>query len=74
MPNQNFTSKKGFPPRDVPNKRRSNVNSIDDGNMRAEGDDDEYLFTVGSGNTGGMLNVLVGGISVQMGYWFLGKH
>ena len=30
------TRSKGFSPRDVPNKRISNVNSIDDGNLRAE--------------------------------------
>ena len=29
------TSKKGFPPREVPNKRRLNVNSIDVGDLRA---------------------------------------
>ena len=59
-------SKKVFPPRNVSNIRKSNINSVEDGNLRAEGDDDEYAFTVGGGNTGGMINVLVGGISVQM--------
>ena len=38
------------------------MNSIDDGNLRAESDDDEYAFTVGGGNAGGTINVLVGGI------------
>ena len=41
----------------MPNKGRSNVNSIDD---------DEYAFTVGGGNTGETINVLAGGISVRM--------
>ena len=45
---------------------RSNVNSIDDDNLRAESDDDEYAFTVGGGNTGGTINVLVGGVAVRM--------
>ena len=35
------TRNKGFSRRDVPNKGRSNVNSIDDDNLRAESDDDE---------------------------------
>ena len=30
------------------------------------GDEYKYAFTVGDGNTDGMINVLVGGISVQM--------
>ena len=34
------------------------MNSIDADNLRAESDDDEYAFTVGSGNTGGTINVL----------------
>ena len=55
---------KEFSPRDVPNKRRSNVNSIDDDKLRAESD--EYAFTVGGGNAGGTINVLVRGISVGM--------
>ena len=42
------------------------MNSIDDSNLRAESDDDEYAFTVGGGNTDGTINVLVGGISVRM--------
>ena len=42
------------------------MKSIDDDNLRAESDDDEYAFTVGGGNTGGTINVLVGGISVRM--------
>ena len=41
------------------------MNSIDD-NLRAESDDDEYAFTVGGRNTGGTINVLVGGVSVRM--------
>ena len=41
------------------------MNSIDGDNLRAESDDDEYAFTVGSGNTGGTINVLVGGVSVR---------
>ncbi|PFX25919.1 Retrovirus-related Pol polyprotein from transposon opus [Stylophora pistillata] len=61
-----LTRNKRFSPRDVPDKRRSNVNSIDDDNLRVESDDDEYAFTVGRGTTGGMINVLVGGISVRM--------
>lgn len=65
---KNVTSNRGFPPRDVQNKRRSNVNSVGDGTTRAESDDDEYGFTVGGGNAGGMINVLVGGISVQNAY------
>lgn len=39
---------------------------VDDDNLRVESDDDEYAFTVGRGTTGGMINVLVGGISVRM--------
>ena len=42
------------------------MNSIDDGNLSVESDGDEYALTVGGGNTGGMINVLVGGISVRM--------
>ncbi|PFX23302.1 Uncharacterized protein K02A2.6 [Stylophora pistillata] len=60
------TRNKRFSPRDVPDKRRSNVNSIDDDNLKVENDDDEYPFTVGSGTTGGRINVLVGGISARM--------
>ncbi|PFX17108.1 Vacuolar protein sorting-associated protein 26B-B [Stylophora pistillata] len=40
-------TRKRFSPRYVPDKRRSNVNSIDDDNLRVESDDDEYAFTVG---------------------------
>ena len=40
------------------------MNLIDDDNLRAESDDDEYTFTMGSGNAGGMRNVLFGGIFV----------
>ena len=36
------------------NKGRSNVNSVDDGKMKAESDDHVYAFTVGGGNAGGM--------------------
>lgn len=63
---KNFTSKNRFPSTEVSNKGRSNVNSVDDGKMKAESDDDEYAFTVGGGNAGGMINVLVGGTSLQM--------
>ena len=42
------------------------MNTIDGDNLRAESDDDEYAFTLGGGNTGGTINVLVGGISVRM--------
>ena len=42
------------------------MNSIDDDNLRAESDDDEYAFTVGGGNTGGTINALVGGISMPI--------
>ena len=42
------------------------MNFIYDDNLRAQSDDDEYAFTVGGGNTGGTINVLVGGISVRM--------
>lgn len=42
------------------------MNSIDDDSLRVESDDDEYAFTVGRGSTGGIINVLVGGISVRM--------
>ena len=42
------------------------MNSIDDDNLRAGSDDDEYAFTVGGGNSGGTINVLVGGVSVRM--------
>jgi len=51
---RNFTSKNRFPSTEVSNKGRSNVNSVDDGKMKAESDDDEYAFTVGGGNAGGM--------------------
>ena len=63
---RNFTSKNRFPSTEVSNKGRSNVNSVDDGKMKAESDDDEYAFTLGGGNAGGMINVLVGGTSLQM--------
>ena len=63
---KNFTSKNRFPSTEVSNKGRSNANSVDDGKMKAESDDDEYAFTVGGGNAGGMINVLVGGTSLQM--------
>ena len=42
------------------------MKSIDDDSLRAESDDDEYAFTVGGRNTGGTINVLVGGVSVRM--------
>lgn len=57
---------KGFFLWDVLNKRRLNVNLIDDDNLRVENDDDEYVFIVGGGNIGGMINVLVGGVFVWM--------
>ena len=40
------TRNKGFSLLEVPIKKGSNVNSIDDDNLKAESDDDEYAFTV----------------------------
>lgn len=41
------------------------MNSVGDGTTGAENDDNEYGFIVGSKNAGGMINVLVGGISLK---------
>lgn len=41
------------------------MNSVGDGIIGVENDDNEYGFIVGSKNVGGMINVLVGGIFLK---------
>ena len=50
----------------VRKKGKYGVNSICDSKSGADSENDEYAFTVDSGNIGGMLTVQLGGVSVEV--------
>ena len=65
-PSKNVSSQENFSSQGVRKKGKFGVNSICDSTSGADSDNDEYAFTVDSGNIGGMVTVQLGGVFVEV--------